>query len=289
MPDDKDLQYLLLKIKSKYDSLPHACKKVADYLLASHEEAVFLNIKELAQRSHVSEGTITNFVRSMGYGSFQEFKICMARDASNKSVDEGSILYGEINLNDKVPVLVEKVFHNNIDAILKTLKMVDLHAIETVADWMVKAKRIDFYGQSISALAAMNTANRLLRIGVRTYVSEDPHMQLSSAVLLGAGDVAIGISNTGQSREVACALKTAKTAGAYTVCITSRDDSPVAQYADIRLLTSLDRREILEDLPSRIAQISLLDALYVCVVAKTKRKSLKNLRSTFQTLENKDF
>ena len=43
----------------------------------------------------------------------------MARDASNKSVDEGSILYGEINLNDKVPVLVEKVFHNNIDAILK--------------------------------------------------------------------------------------------------------------------------------------------------------------------------
>ena len=63
-------------------------------------------------------------------------------------------------------------------------------------------------------------------------------MQLSSAVLLGAGDVAIGISNTGQSREVACALKTAKTAGAYTVCITSRDDSPVAQYADIRLLLS---------------------------------------------------
>ena len=50
MPDEKDLQYLLLKIKSKYDSLPHACKKVADYLLASHDEAVFLNIKELAQK-----------------------------------------------------------------------------------------------------------------------------------------------------------------------------------------------------------------------------------------------
>ena len=289
MPDEKDLQYLLIKIKSKYDSLPHACKKVADYLLASHDEAVFLNIKELAQRSHVSEGTITNFVRSMGYGGFQEFKICMARDGSSKPVDEGSILYGEIDLNDETPVLIEKVFHNNIDAILKTLKIADSAAIETVADWMVKAKRIDFYGQSSSALAAMNTANRLLRIGVRAYVSEDPHMQLSSAALLAPGDVAIGISHTGQASEIARSLKRAKQAGAHTVCVTSRDDSPVAQNADIRLLTSLDRREILEDLPSRIAQISLLDALYVCVVAKTKRKSLKNLRSVSQTLETKDF
>lgn len=286
MSQEKDLQYLLLKIKNKYDSLPHACKKVADFILASHTEAVYLNITELARRSQVSEGTVTNFVRTMGYSGFQEFKICMARDHQLPSGD--SILYGEIDLKDETSVLIEKVFHNNVDAILKTLKIVDVSAIDKVAEWIVKAKRVDFYGQSSSALVAMNTANRLLRIGVRAYVSEDPHMQLSSAVLLSPGDVAIGISNTGRSLEIANSLKMAANAGAHTVCVTSRDDSPVAQQAEIQLLTSFNSREVLEDLPSRIAQISLLDALYVCVVAKTRRKSIKNLHAVLQALGSKE-
>ena len=41
---------------------------------------------------------------------------------------------------------------------------------------------------------------------------------------------------------------------------------------------------MIEDLPSRIAQISLLDALYVCVTAKTKRKSMKNLHLVLDAL-----
>jgi hypothetical protein len=96
---------------------------------------------------------------------------------------EESILYGEINLNDAAGELCEKVFHNYADAILKTLKILDVATLDMVADWMVKAKRIDFYGQSSSALVAMNAANRFLRIGVRTMVYDQARTQESRVFL----------------------------------------------------------------------------------------------------------
>lgn len=282
MEQERDLQYLLLRIKNKYDSLPHALRKIADFLLEHHSDAAYMGITELASKSGVSEGTVTNFVRAMGYTGYHEFRICMAR--SGESVQDEPILYGEISLNDEPPVLIEKVFRNNMDAISKTLKIADPAAMDRVAGWIARAKRVDFYGQSSSALVAMNTANRLLRTGVRAYVSDDPHMQISSAALLGEGDVAIGISNTGRSPEIARALRLARDGGAHTVCITSHDDSPVADNAEVKLFTAVNRREMIEDLPSRIAQISLLDALYVCVTAKTKRKSMKNLHLVLDAL-----
>lgn len=282
MDQDKDLQYLLLTIRNKYASLPCAFRKVADYILGHHEEAIYLNIMEIATRCQVSEGTVTNFVKGMGYDGFRDFKIAMAR--RGQPATEESILYGEINLNDAAGELCEKVFHNNADAILKTLKILDVATLDMVADWMVKAKRIDFYGQSSSALVAMNAANRFLRIGVRTMVYEDPHMQVSSAALLKPGDVAIGVSNSGKAREVAAALRIAGNAGAHTVCITSCESSPVAEQAQARLFTSVNKQEPLEDLPSRIAQLSLLDALYVSVAAKTKKKALDSLRQVSKAM-----
>ena len=275
MEQEKDLPYLLLTIRNKHASLPEAFRKVADYILSSYDEAVYLNIREIAARCGVSEGTVTNFVKSLGFVGFRDFKIAMAR--RGQPAAEESILYGEINLNDAPEVLSTKVFRNNADAVLKTLKILDVKTLDTVADWIVRAKRIDFYGQSSSALVAMSAANRLLRIGLRVMVYEDPHMQVSSAALLKPGDVAVGVSTSGRSREVAMALRIAREAGAHTACVTSRDNSPVAQQAEAKLFVSVNKTELLEDLPSRIAQLSLLDALYVCVAAKVKKKALANL------------
>jgi DNA-binding MurR/RpiR family transcriptional regulator len=275
LDQEKDLQYLLLVIRNKYASLPQAFRKVADYILGHNEEAIYLNITQIAAQCRVSEGTVTNFVKSLGIGGFRDFKIAMAR--RGQPAPEDSILYGEIDLNDPPEALCEKVFRNNADAVLKSLRILDVPALDMVADWMVKAKRIDFYGQSSSALVSMNAANRLLRIGVRAMVFEDPHMQASSAALLRPGDVAVGVSSSGKSPEVAAALRIAKEAGAHTVCVTSREDSPVAQQAEARLFTAVNRQELLEDLPSRIAQLSLLDALYVLVAARVKKKALANL------------
>jgi DNA-binding MurR/RpiR family transcriptional regulator len=84
---------------------------------------------------------------------------------------------------------------------------------------------------------------------------------------------------------VAAALRIAREAGAHTACVTSRDRSPVAEQAEAKLFVSVSKLELLEDLPSRIAQLSLLDALYVCVAAKVKKKALGNLHLVSEVLD----
>ena len=79
-----DRRQLLLIIKNKYGALSRASKTIADFILAHHDEAIYLNIRQIAAHCQVSEATVTNFVKAIGLRSFQEFKICMARGAQEE-------------------------------------------------------------------------------------------------------------------------------------------------------------------------------------------------------------
>ncbi|MBS5645533.1 MAG: MurR/RpiR family transcriptional regulator [Clostridiales bacterium] len=277
-----DRRQLLLTIKNKYGALSRASKTIADFILAHHDEAIYLNIRQIAAHCQVSEATVTNFVKAIGLRSFQEFKICMARGAQEEP--EENVIYGQILLNDPTDLLCKKVFHSNIDSLNNTLHILDPGLVEDTAQRIIKARRVDFYGQSASAIVARLVVNRLQRIGIRAMVFDDPHMQISSAALLEEGDIAIGISNSGRSREVVAALALARESGAYTIAITRADGSPVASAADRTLLTATNDFEFVEDASSPLAVIALLDALYVCVAAKTKKRTLKNLTRIRQAL-----
>ena len=275
-----DRRQLLLIIKNKYGALSRASKTIADFILAHHDEAIYLNIRQIAAHCQVSEATVTNFVKAIGLRSFQEFKICMARGAQEEP--EENVIYGQILLNDPTDLLCKKVFHSNIDSLNNTLHILDPGLVEDTAQRIIKARRVDFYGAS--AIVARLVVNRLQRIGIRAMVFDDPHMQISSAALLEEGDIAIGISNSGRSREVVAALALARESGAYTIAITRADGSPVASAADRTLLTATNDFEFVEDASSPLAVIALLDALYVCVAAKTKKRTLKNLTRIRQAL-----
>jgi DNA-binding MurR/RpiR family transcriptional regulator len=52
-----------------------------------------------------------------------------------------------------------------------------------------------------SGVVALDAQQKLHRIGVLAFAWNDPHIALTSATLLGSGDVAIGISHTGTTKE----------------------------------------------------------------------------------------
>jgi len=286
--EERDLPYLLLQIKNKYSSFSFTLKKVADYILHNYHEAPYLNISKMAAKCAVSEASITKFVKALGYRGFSEFKISLARNADNASGEPS--VYGEITLGDPIDELCEKVFRNNVDTLMNTLRILDKQALEETASLMVKAKRIDFYGQGGSSIPALNATIRLQRLGIRASYFLDPHQQVTSASLLEKGDVAVGISNSGRTHDIIASLGMARQSGAATVCITSNDNSPIIRQADIVLLTSTSNSEIIDDIiSSRIAELSLLDALYLCIAGKIKKRALQNLYTTSDALRTKKY
>ncbi len=84
------------------------------------------------------------------------------------------------------------------------------------------------YGAGGGAIAALDLQYKLVRLGVRAVPHTDAEMQVVSATLLTPADVAVAISHSGESQDVARALAIAGKAGAQTIAITNHPGSPLA-------------------------------------------------------------
>ena len=71
------------------------------------------------------------------------------------------------------------------------------------------------------ALATPTDKSQSERIRVPVWYRSDSHTALTNAALLGPGDVAIGLSHSGRTREVIETLAEAADHGALTVAVTS--------------------------------------------------------------------
>jgi RpiR family transcriptional regulator, carbohydrate utilization regulator len=281
--EQQDARRLFLKIRSKYPAMTRASKKIADYILANYEETKFLSISSLAEKINVSESMITKFVRLLGIRGYQDFKVRLALSQQHNT--RATEIFGEVSLDDDAAAIIRTIFTNNVETLRDSLSILNFRDVERAADLISKARRVEFYGSGGSAIPLANAQARFLRIGINCAAISDSHNQLMSASLLGRQDVAVAVSNSGRSTSVVEALETAKKAGAATICITNFEETPVTAHADVKLFTSSrDVDRMSENLHSRIAEIALIDSLYVVAASKMKTRALGNLKTTAEII-----
>jgi DNA-binding MurR/RpiR family transcriptional regulator len=128
---------------------------------------------------------------------------------------------------------------------------------------------------------------RLRRIGIPGWSAGDAHVALSEAALLKAGDVAIGISHRGRTREVMEALVEASSHGALSVAVTSFARSPLADLADLVLTTaSRETTFRLGGLAAVHSQLFVLDAVYVAVAQRTYERTNEAFERAISAVES---
>ncbi len=104
--------------------------------------------------------------------------------------------------------------------------------------------------------------------------------------LVAPGDVVIAISQSGASTDPVITLELAKKNGASTIVITGNAQSPLTQFADVTFLSvSLETHS--ETIASRIAQISIIDALYVILAMHNLEVAVRNERKIWQAILTK--
>ena len=80
-------------------------------------------------------------------------------------------------------------------------------------------------------------------------------------------DVAIGISHSGQTKDVVNAVRLAGEKGAETICISNYTHSPLTEVSNIHLLTGGHEASFMsETMVSRISQLAIIDMLYVGII-----------------------
>ena len=73
MPSD-----FITKIRSSYNQLTKAEKKVADYILAYPKDVLFMSITDLAEACEVGDTSVFRFCKTMELKGYQEFKMMLS-------------------------------------------------------------------------------------------------------------------------------------------------------------------------------------------------------------------
>jgi DNA-binding MurR/RpiR family transcriptional regulator len=177
--------------------------------------------------------------------------------------------------------MAEKVFQISAQTLRDTLAILDVDQLIRAAGLVRDAKRIDLYGAGGSGIVAQDMYHKLLTVGIFSSASPDAHVQAMSASLLQPGDVALGISHSGATCETVESLTTARQAGAHTIALTNYQGAPITKVADIVLLTASQETTTKGyATASRLAQLALLDALFMVVAFGKFEDSMEGIRRT---------
>ena len=275
-----------VRIEGTYASLRTAEQRVADFILGHAEELIYLTVTELAERTQTSESTVVRLCQKIGYKGYQEFKIMLARDL----VGPTETVYEQIAPTDSLEVLKAKVFQANAQALKDTIEVLSDAELRRAVDALSAARKIEIYGIGGSGPLAFDAYHKFMKLGIPSVWLNDSDLMAMSSMLMETGDVALGISHTGASRDVCAAMAHAQAAGATTICITHQATSPITKVSHIKLFTAAKETAFGSDATSsRIAQLSIVDTLYAGIANQDYDKALIRIQKTRQASAGKRY
>lgn len=280
------MESILLKIKRLYPEMGSSERKIADWLIANFQEIIGLSINELATKCGCGEATIVRFSRRLGLSGYQELKLKIAQESVNTA--QGGVL--GIEQDDSCYDIFNKRIRDIAVALENTKSVLSPVEIEKAANTIKDARRIVIFGLGNSASIAVDAQHKFLRAGLDAIAYCDSHMQAIAASHLRKGDVAIGVSHSGASIDVVDALKTAREAGATTICITNFGESPINEHSDIVLNTRSDETKYsILAMSSRIAQLAIFDAIYTYIVMHSNKAAVRAIKDAESALLSKKY
>lgn len=280
----RDVQSVGPSIRAMLPTLTELETRLVERMLADRDFTDATPLREVAGPIGVSDAMVVKLAKKLGYVGFRD----MRRDIAAYNRLPTAELHQRLDPADDAATVVGKVFRTAIQALEETRAILDMSAFARAAQALGQARQRDFYGVGGSAQIARDVAHKFLRIGVRASVFDDAHMMLMSATLLGKGDVAVGFSHSGETHAVIDPMVIARARGATTIVITNHAASPLAQQANIVLASTAQGSPLTsENAAARIAQLNILDALFVAVAQQDIVRTEANLARTMEAVAPK--
>ena len=154
---------------------------------------------------------------------------------------------------------------------------------------LANARLIDIYGVENSEATALDLLTKLLYLGLPCrYFSDCYHQQIAAGALT-PGDVAVGISYSGESKDTVDSLRTAKKAGARTIAVTNFKDAAISRYADILICTSQEQLMYGDAIFSRSCQILVVDMIYMGIISLDYDRFTDRLKRCEKVVQEKAY
>ncbi|MBL4671303.1 MAG: MurR/RpiR family transcriptional regulator [Arenicella sp.] len=270
---------IVSKITENISQFRQAEQKVAQVILDDLMFAASASITELAEKSQVSESTITRLAKALGCKNVRDLKFQLAQVSS-----VGERFISEVNIEPSGISGVYESIHKalKLNANLITQKMLD-DCIALIG----RANQVITFGVGgTSTLMAQEGQFRLFRLGIASTAYSDPVLMRMTAATIDKNDVVLCFSLGGYSPDVEESVQIAKKFGASIISITLAD-SPLARKSDVNLPILIRESDyIFKPSASRYVILAAVDVLMTELAVQYKRKSREKLRRLKQTLDD---
>lgn len=281
---------IILYARSLAPSLSKKEKRIANFISNQYQELADMTISNLASHLQVSESSITKVCKKLRCEGFYELKHAIAEYVANGEASINDEMQEDFNQTDDADNILEKVFMYSIIALQDTLAVINRSALNKAVHALQSLKnenKLILVGNGGSGILCEDFQHKLLKIGIFSVLYRDSHMQLMGASLAKEGDVVVGISHSGTSTDVINIFKAAQENGAMTICITNHVKSPVTEFSEVVLHSSARNAPITgENAAARIAQLNILDVLFMALSLHRQNLSYENLLKTQESVSS---
>ncbi|MCP8894681.1 SIS domain-containing protein [Shinella daejeonensis] len=272
----------VLRIRMALPSLTDKERAIANHMLDLGAAINGVPIRRIADTMGASDAMIVKLAQKLGFSGYRELKQTLV----NYGRSSVAGLHREINPADDAKLSVSKVFNTAIQSLQETFSVLDYEQLEAAAKAIANASQRAFYGTGGSGIVAEDASHKFLRIGLVAVPYIDAHLMAMSSGLLKKGDVALGVSYSGETRIVVDALSRARDSGATVIALTNFANSAITRTSDIVLHTTARGSALNnESVAARIAQLCLIDALFVRVVQGDYARSMSSLSRTMSSID----
>lgn len=273
---------ILVTLRSLAPTLVPSLQRVAGRILADPGGTAAQTISEVARAAGTSESSVLRLCRQLHLTGYRELRVALAVEAGREqALSDNREVGGDIGRTDNLDSIIDSITFADQQAIADTARTLDRGALARAIALVVAARRIDIVGVGASAVVALDLQQKLHRIGLIAFTWSDTHAALTAAALLGPGDVMIGVSHTGATRDTEEAIVEAGRHGAATIGLTSVSRSQLAVSVDVLLVTAARETTFRSGATSsRIAALSVVDVLFVAVAQQRYDATVSALEAT---------
>jgi len=278
------------RIDHVYPSLRPAEQAVARYVRSHLDEAAGLTVGQLAEISRVSQPTVIRFARKLGFGGYRELRYVLRHPQEERSVTFDPLEGFDLNPWDNPDDVPGKAVARAKTLIDELHSAMDGKALHKATTLLARSRMIDIYGVENSMSPALDLCTKLTYLGLQCRFNADAYLQQIGAGHLTKDDTAIAFSHSGSSADTVKALKLAKSAGAHTIAVTNNTGTPLANWADVTLLTGRGDMAIYGNaIFSRVAHSITVDMLYMSVILSDYGRFSTELDRSGRIIADREF
>lgn len=138
----KNRNEILVKTRFLQPSLTKSEKKAADFLLDNPWRVLDITLAEYANASGSSQASILRFCRRLGIEGFPELKLLLSAVLSSEEQED---IGQEVNPDDSILEIMQKVFWFNIQTLQDTLSLMS-EDCEKALEAFLAAEGLTFFG-----------------------------------------------------------------------------------------------------------------------------------------------